>query len=323
MPQAYKREGKWVKQCSKCRETKPTEEYHRCAILPDGLSFQCIACHRARRMVKPEAKAAMMASGIKRCCRCKETKPLEHFPESKHTNSGYSARCKPCCAIISKQVRDGWDEDKKRVVREQKRRDAYTDWAKRGKAKSHAKLMADPIRAAKRAEWYRTNYRKPEVRAARLAKEKERCATDMAYKMRRRLGCLTREFVEGHRKSGRSMRLLGCSPEEFKRHIESQWTEGMSWENHGGGKECWSLDHIVCCALFDPSQESHQHACMHYTNIRPMWHVDNVRKNDRLPDGRRAHTLSPEEKREALIGLGFGRLFEGQIAHAALKDGVT
>ena len=38
-----------------------------------------------------------------------------------------------------------------------------------------------------------------------------------------------------------STEYLGCNIERFKKHIEQQFTEGMSWENYGE----WNIDHKI------------------------------------------------------------------------------
>lgn len=76
-------------------------------------------------------------------------------------------------------------------------------------------------------------------------------------------------------KSGSTHDLLGYSPDEFRLHIERQFTKGMSWENHGE----WHIDHIVPLAehvkngVKDPAVAN----CL--TNLQPIWAKENLRKN--------------------------------------------
>jgi len=71
------------------------------------------------------------------------------------------------------------------------------------------------------------------------------------------------------------MRLVGCSMEQLRKHLEEQFAAGMSWENYGK----WHMDHIKPCASFDLSREAEQHKCFHYTNLQPLWAKDNLRKS--------------------------------------------
>lgn len=76
---------------------------------------------------------------------------------------------------------------------------------------------------------------------------------------------------------------LGCSIQEFKKHIESQFVQGMSWANRGRGG--WHIDHIIPLAAFDLSQESERKKACHYTNMQPLWESENLQKKAKLPDG--------------------------------------
>lgn len=82
----------------------------------------------------------------------------------------------------------------------------------------------------------------------------------------------------GAHKSASMITLLGCSLESFKIYIESLFSPGMTWENQG----TWHLDHIIPCALFDLTKPEHQKACFHFSNIQPLWELDNMRKGMKL-----------------------------------------
>lgn len=47
------------------------------------------------------------------------------------------------------------------------------------------------------------------------------------------------------------MKLVGCTVDELRAHLESTWTEGMSWETYGRGENCWVIDHIKPLASFE------------------------------------------------------------------------
>ena len=78
------------------------------------------------------------------------------------------------------------------------------------------------------------------------------------------------------------MEYVGCSSKEFKSHIEKQFTIGMNFENHGVGEGKWHVDHRRPCASFTFETEEEKHMCFHWTNLQPMWHVDNMKKGDKF-----------------------------------------
>ena len=70
---------------------------------------------------------------------------------------------------------------------------------------------------------------------------------------------------------------LGCTVSELRSYLEAQFLPGMSWENMGK----WHIDHIKPLAGFDlTNRECFLEAC-HYTNLQPLWAVDNIRKGAR------------------------------------------
>jgi len=79
-------------------------------------------------------------------------------------------------------------------------------------------------------------------------------------------------------KSNSTLKLVGCTIKEFKQHIESQFSEGMSWDNHGE----WHIDHIKPISSFDITKEGEQIKAFHYSNCQPLWAKDNLKKGAKL-----------------------------------------
>jgi hypothetical protein len=89
-----------------------------------------------------------------------------------------------------------------------------------------------------------------------------------------------RKFItKGQSQSVR--RLLGCSIEDFKKHLESQFTKKMNWGNYGS---YWHIDHIMPCSSFDHTDERQISICWHYTNMRPLEAVENMRKGNAIAE---------------------------------------
>ena len=87
-----------------------------------------------------------------------------------------------------------------------------------------------------------------------------------------------RKALKGVVKSKKTLDLLGCSAEEIWKHLESKFKPGMTKENYGE----WHVDHIKPCASFDLTDPKQQAVCFHYTNLQPLWAVDNIKKSDKL-----------------------------------------
>lgn len=82
----------------------------------------------------------------------------------------------------------------------------------------------------------------------------------------------------GKRKDCSAIKLIGCSLDEFRLHIEKQFTKRKSWSNYGKN---WHLDHIVPCAKFDLQNPEHLKICFHFTNYRPLNASRNMSENSR------------------------------------------
>ena len=98
----------------------------------------------------------------------------------------------------------------------------------------------------------------------------------MKHNLKRRMN----NAIKGHFKDCSTLKLLGCNLETVRQHLESKFTEGMSWDNYGK----WHIDHIMPCASFDLSDLEQQRKCFHYTNLQPLWAKDNMQKKDKVPD---------------------------------------
>ena len=97
----------------------------------------------------------------------------------------------------------------------------------------------------------------------------------LAHNLRNRVS----RFIR--RKTGRASteQLLGCSFAEFKYFLECQFSSGMTWENYG---EYWHVDHIVPVAAFDLSDSDQVRRCFHFSNLRPLRALENLRKSKRI-----------------------------------------
>ena len=176
--------------------------------------------------------------------------------------------------------RDRWNNDPKQRER------------LRLKTKRHAEKNQDAARERRR-RWYDTEagraaklarkrrqaakqsgVKKLELSRKNQARRMERMKTDMAMVVTRRLRDRLREITMGRMKSGRVANLIGCSPSELKAHIESLFVAGMSWENRNE----WHIDHRRPCSSFDLTDPKQVAACFHYSNLQPLWALDNLRK---------------------------------------------
>ena len=150
--------------------------------------------------------------------------------------------------------------------------------ANTAKAKAYYLANAEKIKARVKQQSKSEHGRK--LTSERHAQRKER---DENYRIMRKLrssiGTRIKRYT-GNRKAAKCVELLGCSIEFFRGWIEAQFQNGMTWANHG--LHTWHIDHRIPCAEFDLRDESQQRQCFHYTNLQPLWALDNIRKADKL-----------------------------------------
>jgi len=103
---------------------------------------------------------------------------------------------------------------------------------------------------------------------------KERRRIDFNFKLTSNLRNRITKVLKGLTKSKRTMELIGCTIDELWIHMESKFTDGMTRKNYGK----WHVDHIKACAKFDLTNPKQQQICFNYTNLQPLWAIDNIRK---------------------------------------------
>mgnify|MGYP003387130231 FL=1 len=81
------------------------------------------------------------------------------------------------------------------------------------------------------------------------------------------------------RKSSSMAILLGCTVFELRTHLEALFAPGMTWENRAE----WHIDHHHPLSKFDLTDPSQLAQACHYTNLKPMWASDNIRKGQSSP----------------------------------------
>lgn len=107
---------------------------------------------------------------------------------------------------------------------------------------------------------------------------KNKLKTDINYKILHNLRSRLNLALNGKVKSKNTLNLLGCSIDELKAHLQSKFIEGMQWNNHGQ----WHIDHVIPCSKFDLTKEAEQQKCFHYSNLQPLWAIDNIKKSNNI-----------------------------------------
>ena len=195
----------------------------------------------------------------KKCTKCKEEKSLSEFNKNKSKKDGLGSECRDCCREY------------------------------------HSKYQADPNKRRKaKQKWIKNNPKKSQESKAKYRKNNRKKCQEAVNKWRRRkyaesidyrLTCAIRGYsshikkLMKQKKELSSIEYLGCTIEQLKAHIESQWQDGMTWDNHA--HDGWHIDHVVPLDWYIKNSDDPWQA-NHYTNLRPLWAKENLLKSNKI-----------------------------------------
>ena len=115
-------------------------------------------------------------------------------------------------------------------------------------------------------------YQKNKDRIKQLHKDRMKSDPIYAITCNLRKNILKAFRERAYEKNGKTVQILGCSFEEFKNHLESQFEPWMTWENRGlynkTSEYGWDIDHIIPLAVSSTIEEVIE--LNHYTNLQPL-----------------------------------------------------
>jgi hypothetical protein len=202
----------------------------------------------------------------KTCSKCKQLKTLDLFPKDKSRKDGFNCNCKECCKgkVSNKEYnRTYYSKNKLKQTENAKK------WQEENKEKVKD-YFNNPI-VKERRNKYRRNW----------DKKKYQNPIDKLYLI---IGGHIRKNIKdlNVNKNKSTLKIVGLNSwEDFKNYIESLFIEGMTWNNYGIGKnnETWHIDHIT--PISSATTEEEVYKLNHYTNLRPMWCSDNIKKSNK------------------------------------------
>jgi hypothetical protein len=275
--------------CSKCHVDKPESGFTKNKHTPSGLCRYCKLCLRAKRNqvsaerreqnreymrayreTHRERKRELDRASVQRllnrrsllkvvgpsqlvCQKCHRLLDVAAFYKKSASPTGYTTACRECLKILTPQ----------QALRISERSKSYCARADvKARKKAYQKLNQERMRTRKRER----------ARAYHRAHKH-----DPLYLLPMYLRSRLLIAVKHDQKSGSAVRDLGCSIPEFKAYIARQFLPGMSWDNWS--RSGWHLDHIRPLVSFDLTDPEQLKQAVHYTNLRPLWAPENLRKD--------------------------------------------
>ena len=205
------------------------------------------------------------------CAKCKKDLPVDDFgTETRKNNVRLKSFCRSCCRLYYKENKERLKEKSRKRYYE--RLEVEPDFKEKLKISQKKYYEENKDKISKKRS-------SPKEREKMNNYMRKRRKENLNFKIRDNLSGRVRSAVKRNKDSLSTLSLLGCSIEEFKVHIESLWEKGMDWNNHG--LYGWHIDHIKPCSVFNLLNEDELKACFHWSNMQPLWAIDNLRKGDK------------------------------------------
>lgn len=245
------------KQCTKCKEVKSFNDFHKDANRKYGIRGTCKVCAKQDRKKYTQQNKQKIKEFNKQYRKENKQKIKEYSKnyreENKHKRKVYNKKYYETNKNYYKQFHKDYYKKNKNKLKEYSKK--Y-----REENKEHY------IEYEKKRKKIRRKY------------EKIRRKTDILYKLKCNLRNRTYTAFrnKGYSKKTKTREILGVDWLVCKRHIERQFKKDMNWHNYGD----WHIDHII--PLASAKTEKELKKLCHYTNLQPLWAIDNIKKSNNI-----------------------------------------
>jgi len=202
---------------------------------------------------------------LKKCSHCGVIKPLSGYCRDKNRKDKLTYQCKQC----RKQWRDSRKEEKRKYDKK------YY-------------LINKTARIIQSVEWGRSNPEKRKIITKKYKQnnpekitlyEKQRRLNNPQLRLSSSISSQIRISLRNKKHGQHWEMLVNFSLKQLIKHLEKQFTKGMTWDNYGK----WEIDHIIprCLFNFNDTHNIDFKRCWDLRNLQPLWKKDNCRKGGR------------------------------------------
>lgn len=197
---------------------------------------------------------------MKKCSKCKILKEYTDFRFHPKTKTNCQSWCKKCESLKNLEYKSKNPIKQKQYVNNYEKTDKFKQYKSQ----------------------YQKEYQKRDIVRMRIKEyERNKKKINPFFKLSKNLRSRLLISLKSKKwyKNTHFNEYIGCTKEELVLHIEIQFTEGMTWQNHGYGEDKWHIDHILPLANAKTEEELYKRC--HYTNLRPLWSSDNFKKSNK------------------------------------------
>lgn len=237
-----------MKTCTKCKAEKPLAEFHNCASKTSGKFSACKTCRNSAN----RKKAREIGHDVL------YQKAIAKDPDG-----------------LKRKSRAYYLKNREKIIAQNaKRRRQNPDEAKDARRRDYLKNKTRYIKRAK--DWVKENPEKRKIIARGYSDRFRKNPKNRPALIARRMLSRALEATSSSRnRGGRTFDALGYSMQEFVFHMERQFLDGMSWENHGE----WHVDHIIPVSEMVSLGVNDPKDINSLNNLRPLWAKDNLTKS--------------------------------------------
>jgi hypothetical protein len=278
-----------LQECIMCKNKLELSKISKDKSRTNGYDTTCKGCKKLQRLKRIEKLKEQDPTEFSYCRGCEQTKEIKYFDKKNDSNGGVHTECKDCKL---KKRQDKKKENLEKSLPEDYKKKCNNCNNKKHKSEFNIQIYSTDGIGTICKECYRKIANKwrainkkivQQWRKNTYPKLKERYQTDEQFRsiqnIRNRIrGALRRTNSQ---KYNNSIKILNCSPKEFKDWLEYQFDSNMSWDNQG---TYWEIDHVIPCSFFDINDEEEQNKCFNWRNCRPLEKIKNRSKNNKIDD---------------------------------------
>ena len=170
--------------------------------------------------------------------------------------------------------------EKGKIYREKQNKYQQTDSGKNKGRVNFGKYRKTPKGIAAEKKVYEKRQSKGLINKYAKKYEKERRKSDPIFKLKGDIRHRLRIFLNLHnmKKTNSTFKMVGCTPALLKEYLEKRFKPGMTWKNHA--RDGWHIDHIIPLASAKTPEAMEK--LMHYSNLQPLWAIENIKKGNKI-----------------------------------------
>lgn len=207
---------------------------------------------------------------MKYCNSCQSLKPLTSFYKCKTHKDGLQYKCKDCIKVYT-------DTNKKHIKIYKK------EYCKKN---SNQKREYDKLYYVKNHDYILDRvqqYTKNNLEKHRIYMRNymfNRSQNDVMFRLNSRLRNAVGRTLHGEKVGRHWEDIVGYTLQDLKQHLESKFTEDMTWDNYGK----WHIDHIKPSSNFKFTSYNDEEfkECWKLENLQPLWARDNILKSNKI-----------------------------------------